>query len=138
MVEDFDYVTVKCALCESSDALISPPEPFICFECENKLELSRQSYLEDKSITMQELTFIRVRKEVKPLLCPDCSEIKLECTDNHFVYIDIDFLEHMQQNCDPDDPMHEFYKGIDPENLPEERCPDCQKLTEAEGLLEEI
>jgi len=89
---------------------------------------------------MQELTFVRVKKDGKATRCPDCGDIVLECTENRIMAIDTDFLEHIQRTCDPEDPMHEYYKGIDPESLPQEHCPDCQidvVLSEVDAILEE-
>lgn len=141
MLGDIDYIPIQCMICESWDTIISPPEPFICFECEKEIELSKQDYLNeistDVDIPMKELRVIRVDKDGKATRCPDCGDIVLECTENHLVAIDTDFLEHMQQNCKVDDPMHEFYNGIDPESLPLRYCPDCALLSEAEEMIPE-
>ena len=85
MVEDIAYIPVECAYCGSSESLISPPEPFICLSCENKIELSHQSYLKE----------ITIDKYGKHYRCPECNDVQLSMTDNYVLCFSISFLDNI-------------------------------------------
>ena len=72
------------------------------------------------------LNFIKIRKDGEHRRCTECQEIVFDCTNDHVLVVDLDFLNEMKDNTDKDDPMYPVYQGINPDALPPTVCPGCK------------